>query len=133
AIVRYRETSPVKTSKELGDLVVRSVPHKFFRVHPATRVFQAIRIVVNNELENITKALWESIEVVDHGGRIVVISYHSLEDRIVKNIFRKIQMQGIAVILTKKPIRPSRAEVLENPSSRSARLRSVELLKKTNP
>jgi len=143
AIVRARAARPIRTSRELADIISRAAPPRRhfrrlpvqglrpFRVerHPATRAFQAIRIVVNNELENISKGLAASLDAVDDGGSVVVISYHSLEDRIVKGAFRRVVEQKGALLLTKKPVTPTAEEVRRNPSSRSAKLRAVKRLK----
>jgi 16S rRNA (cytosine1402-N4)-methyltransferase len=122
AIVKRRKILPIQTSGELARIVEGAVS-KRSRRHPATRVFQAIRIVVNNELENLSKALWEAVEIVDAQGRIVVISYHSLEDRIVKNVFREAKARRMVAILTPKPVRSKPEEIKANPASRSAKLR----------
>ncbi|MEM3581079.1 MAG: 16S rRNA (cytosine(1402)-N(4))-methyltransferase, partial [Candidatus Bathyarchaeia archaeon] len=95
------------------------------RIHFATRTFQALRIAVNNELENLERALPQALDVLDKGGRLVIISFHSLEDRIVKNFLREKAKEGAVKILTKKPLRPSKEEVKENPRARSARLRAA--------
>jgi 16S rRNA (cytosine1402-N4)-methyltransferase len=99
------------------------------RIHPATRVFQALRIAVNRELDNLKDLLAVAdTSLAAPGGRIVAISFHSLEDRIVKTAFRGKAREGILRVLTKKPVRPSRDEVLANPRSRSAKLRAAERL-----
>ena len=84
-----------------------------------------MRIAVNNELENLEKALHQALDIMGKGGRLVVIAFHSLEDRIVKNFLKEKAREGAVKILTKKPVRPSRAEVAENPRARSARLRAA--------
>ncbi len=134
AIVSHR---PLTTTRELAEVVRRAVPRRG-KIHPATKTFQALRIAVNDELENLAKALPQAVEILAPGGRLVVISFHSLEDRIVKRFFRDeargcICPPGIPVcicghkptleIVTKRPIRPSAEEVKANPRSRSARLR----------
>jgi 16S rRNA (cytosine1402-N4)-methyltransferase len=93
------------------------------------RTFQALRIAVNNELENLKIALPQAIDVLEKGGRLVVISFHSLEDRIVKNFLKEKEREGRIKILTKKPIRPSKEEIRKNPRSRSAKLRAVLKIK----
>ena len=135
-IVTERQKKPITTTRQLADLVIRALPktkkRKKWRIHPATRVFQAIRIEVNQELKALEKGLNQAINVLDDKGRICVISYHSLEDRIVKNLFKEVKREGIAQknyglkILTKKPIRPSSEEVKKNPKARSAKLRVAE-------
>ena len=135
-IVTERQKKPITTTRQLADLVIRALPktkkRKKWRIHPATRVFQAIRIEVNQELKTLEKGLNQAINVLDDKGRICVISYHSLEDRIVKTLFKEVKREGIAQknyglkILTKKPIRPSSEEVKKNPKARSAKLRVAE-------
>ncbi len=135
-IVTERQKKPITTTRQLADLVIRALPktkkRKKWRIHPATRVFQAIRIEVNQELKALEKGLNQAINVLDDKGRICVISYHSLEDRIVKTLFKEVKREGIAQknyglkILTKKPIRPSSEEVKKNPKARSAKLRVAE-------
>ena len=122
AIVRSREERVIDTTSELARIIERVVFRRG-RIHPATRTFQALRIVVNNELENLRKGLEEAIEMLSLGGRICVISFHSLEDRIVKYAFRN---SPVLEVLTKKPIRSSGDEVKINPRSRSAKLRVAE-------
>lgn len=98
------------------------------KTHLATKTFQALRIAVNNELEALRDGIAGAWKIVRPGGRLVVISYHSLEDRIVKQAFRKWSKQGVGSLLNKKPIVPSREEILENPSARSAKLRAIKKL-----
>ncbi|MCD6500761.1 16S rRNA (cytosine(1402)-N(4))-methyltransferase RsmH [bacterium] len=114
------ETRKKKTIESTGQLVEIIGSKRFSR-----KTFQALRIVVNDELENFKKALPQALEVLDKKGRIVVISFHSLEDRIVKNFFKENSKKGLLKILTKKPIRPSIKEVQKNPRSRSAKLRGA--------
>src|SRR3989344_1804737 len=128
AIVNARETKPVTSSLELAEIVKRAVPvwYRFGRIHPATRTFQAIRIAVNDELQALQEGLEKSFQILQPEGRIAVISFHSLEDRIVKNFFKDLAERGVGQILTKKPIIPSEQEVQENPKSRSAKLRIIK-------
>ena len=123
-IVRSR---PLRTTVDLVMAVERATPSWYHkgRIHFATKTFQALRIAVNNELENLEKALPQALNIMSKGGRLVVIAFHSLEDRIVKNFLREKAREGVVKILTKKPVRPSRAEVAENPRARSARLRAA--------
>ncbi len=125
AIVEQRKKKKIETTKELADLVYRVYPPALRRgrIHPATKTFQAIRIEVNNELEEIKEGVNKAIDRLDKGGIIAVISFHSLEDRIVKNIFRERKKLKDIEILTKKPITPGEEELRENPPSRSAKLR----------
>ena len=120
-----RKVRPIKTTLELVEIIKQSIPSKFqrSRTNPATRVFQAIRIAVNDELHSIEKALPIAIEMLASGGRLAVISFHSLEDRIIKNFIKG--NKGLK-ILTKKPIAPSEEEIRANPRSRSAKLRVIK-------
>jgi 16S rRNA (cytosine1402-N4)-methyltransferase len=122
AIVRAR---PIRSTLHLAGVVERAVP-RTGPIHPATRTFQALRIVVNREMEELDALLEAAPGMVRTGGRIVIISFHSLEDRKVKEKFRELARDGTGVILTKKPLVPGEAEVRENPPSRSAKLRAVE-------
>ena len=126
-IVRSREKEPITSTLQLVSIVERAVPYWYQkrRIHPATKTFQALRIAVNDELNNLGRALPQAIEVLKPGGRLVVISFHSLEDRIVKNFLRENSRKGLLKVLTKKPVKPSAEEVKVNPRSRSARLRAA--------
>lgn len=130
AIVRARAIKPIKTCNELAGIVVkaRGGRGRFDRTHPATRVFQALRIAVNDELNNLRKALPQALELLEKEGRLVILSFHSLEDRIVKNFFKEQQTEGVLGILTKKPIRPRQEEIRINPRSRSTKMRIAEKL-----
>jgi len=121
------KSRPLKTTVDLVMAVERATPSWYHRgrIHFATKTFQALRIAVNSELENLEKALPQALDIMESGGRLVVIAFHSLEDRIVKNFMRNKAKEGALKILTKKPVRPSREEVAENPRSRSARLRAA--------
>ncbi len=139
AIVQAR---PIHTTTELAEVIARAVPRRpGQRLHPATRTFQALRIVVNDELGALERALPQALDVLRPGGRLVVIAFHSLEDRIVKQFFRQEARDCICPprqpvctcghkarvrILTRKPVVPSEAELQANPRSRSAKLRAVE-------
>lgn len=125
AIVTQRKAAPIKTTGELVEVILRAVPYKgrHGRVHPATRTFQALRIAVNKELAALEKAIDEAIGLLKASGLICVISYHSLEDRIVKNKFKEAKASGILELIYKKPLVPGEAEIEENPRSRSAKLR----------
>ncbi len=125
AIRETRRERRILTSGHLSDVLVGISRGRSSRLHPATKVFQALRIAVNRELEDIETALPEAFDALDYGGRLVVISFHSLEDRIVKKFFREMRNEKKAEILTKKPVRPTREEIRENPRSRSARLRAI--------
>ncbi len=128
AIVTEREKRPVQTTQTLSKIVYRTIPKRFQskRIDPATRTFQALRIKVNEELENLKKILDLSWKVLKKGGRLCILSFHSLEDRIVKEGFRELERKGEMRLLTKKPLRPSEEEQMNNPRSRSAKLRGAE-------
>jgi 16S rRNA (cytosine1402-N4)-methyltransferase len=123
AIVERRKRKRISSTRELAEIVEKVVRRRG-RIHPATRVFMALRIAVNKELEELRSALPIAISLLKRGGRLCVLSYHSLEDRIVKESFRK--RKDELNIITPKPLRPSREEVSINPSARSARLRAAE-------
>lgn len=132
AICDYRRNKRITSSLELSNIISSSVPreYRYGRINPSTRTFQALRIEVNKELDRIGPALTEALRVVKRGGRVAVITFHSLEDRIVKWTFKdRADKYGDIKILTKKPIVPSDEECEENPPSRSAKLRVVEKLK----
>lgn len=128
AIVQEREREPIETTQTLRKIVHRSIPKRFHsrRIDPATRTFQALRIRVNDELENLEKILETGWKILKKGGRMCVISFHSLEDRMVKETFRTLGKEGEMHILTKKPVTPSEEEQRRNPRSRSAKLRCAE-------
>lgn len=125
AIVLAREESPIETSGRLAQIVSEAVPAIYRRgkIHPATRTFQALRIAVNDELGSLKKGLEEGMSVLSQGGRMAVISFHSLEDRIVKTTFKDWHAKGLGEQSTKKPIEPSDEEKERNPRSRSSKLR----------
>jgi len=122
AIVDSRKLRPIYTASELSR-IVSAVKRKAGKTHPATQTFQAIRIEVNKELENLKGGLEKAIEMLTNRGRIGVISFHSLEDRIVKNMFKDTPLLNV---ITKRPIRPKREEIKANPNARSAKLRVAE-------
>lgn len=128
-IVEERRREKILTTGRLRDVVTSAFPARFRngKVNPATKVFQALRIYVNHEFENIESLLGKLQEVVRVGGRVAVITFHSTEDGIVKNAFREMVKAGKAELLTKKPIVPTREEVHENPRSRSAKLRAIQI------
>lgn len=144
-IVEARRLVPLKTTLQLVDIIKGSIPRAKWedRLHPATRTFQALRIAVNHELESLEKGLASGIKMLGKGGRIVVISFHSLEDRIVKNTFREFAKGCVCPksapicicgkvpqlkIITAKPVLPGNDEIMANPRSRSAKLRVAEKL-----
>lgn len=143
AIVKERRLKPIKTTTELAELIVSSTPRIKSSIHPATRVFQAIRIEVNQELTNVKKVLEDVLELLDYGAIISVISFHSLEDRIVKKLFKfesqKCRCNNLICtcppprieLVNKKPITATEEEIKVNPPSRSAKLRIVRCIKKS--
>jgi 16S rRNA (cytosine1402-N4)-methyltransferase len=127
AIMKAR---PIRTTTQLAQVVTRAIPSRagLHQIHPATRTFMALRLAVNDELENLERFLPRALSVLAPGGRLVVLSFHSLEDRLVKQAFRSWHEEGRARILTRKVVRPSDEEVEQNPRARSARLRAAEKL-----
>ena len=125
ALVRARSLKSFATTLDLVRVVER-VRRRWGRRHPATKVFQALRIAVNDEIENLRSALPRAFGVLGGKGRLVVISFHSLEDREVKRFFRRSSKSHLGKILTERPVLPGRGEVAENPRSRSAKLRVIE-------
>lgn len=123
AIIRARERAPLETTRELAAVVAAAVPRRRGGPHPARRTFQAIRIEVNGELEELAASLPRAVQLLAPVGRIVAISYHSLEDRVVKRSFLDDERLEV---LTKKPVRASKAEAERNPRARSAKLRAAE-------
>ncbi len=144
AIVSKRHAAPIKTTFELSEIITNAVPRQKGHIHPATRVFQAIRIEVNNELKNIKNTLNDVLDLLDCGAIISVISFHSLEDKIVKEQFKYYSAKchcpreqlictcepPILELINKKPIVASEMEIKENPPSRSAKLRAAKFIKK---
>ena len=131
-IVRSRQGRPITTTGRLADIICRALSRggkkKKSRIHPATRTFQALRIAVNKELDNLQKLLDSAPALLKKDGRIAIISFHSLEDRVVKKSFKTNEKEGIYKIVTKKPIVPTRDEIAENRRSRSAKLRIAQKL-----
>jgi 16S rRNA (cytosine1402-N4)-methyltransferase len=136
-IVQQRKKKPIETTLELTQIVEKLFPKQVTKIHPATQVFQAIRIAVNRELEVLQECLEKSLKLLNKEGILLVISFHSLEDRIVKQVFKeaaspikndrgKVIQEASYEILTKKPIEPSLKEIKSNPRSRSAKLRVIK-------
>ena len=143
AVSKKRSTAPIRTTAELAAIIARALPPAARKknIHPATKTFQAIRIFVNDELVNLRRAIANGVPILERGGRISIVSFHSLEDRIVKDAFRSLEKgcicpadfpvcacgrKGEIKVLTRRPITPSEQEVAENPRARSARLRTAE-------
>lgn len=127
-LVQQRSKNPIESTQELSNLVMQAIPKRFQnqKIHPATRTFQAFRIAVNRELEALEIALDKCVDYLKNGARLCVISFHSLEDRIVKEKFKQFLKQGKLKLIEKKPLRPTFEETSDNPRSRSARLRIAE-------
>lgn len=142
-IVVRRKEKRIERTSELANIVLEAYGGRRIKIHPATKTFQALRIAVNHELEGLGEFIRRGVDRLNKGGRMVILSYHSLEDRIVKKSFRELSAPCLCppslpvcgcgrkkqvVLLTRKPVVPSPEEVLENPRARSARLRAVEKL-----
>jgi 16S rRNA (cytosine1402-N4)-methyltransferase len=129
-IIEVRKKNKIKTTFDLVNIIKQAVPKNYFykKIHPATKTFQALRIYLNQELENLKNVLLNLNQILKKGGRVVVISFHSGEDRLVKNIFKKMSQENKLKILTKKSITPTIEEIKFNPRSRSAKLRSAIIL-----
>ncbi|MBI3638227.1 16S rRNA (cytosine(1402)-N(4))-methyltransferase RsmH, partial [Candidatus Wolfebacteria bacterium] len=130
AITEQRKIKRILGTFNLVEIIKKAVPKSYERgrIHPATRTFQALRIYVNNELKNLENLLKNIDKIVKNEGRIAIISFHSLEDRLVKNRFKELKNEGKAVILTKKPITAGDEEIKNNPRSRSAKLRAIKII-----
>ena len=127
-IVIDRKKKPIRTTFDLVKIIKESVPawYAHRRIHPATKTFQAIRIAVNREIDNLKKILNQSIDVIDKEGIVAIISFHSLEDKEVKKFFKEVERLKLVEIISKKPILPQPKEIKLNPRSRSAKLRVVK-------
>jgi 16S rRNA (cytosine1402-N4)-methyltransferase len=140
-VVKFRRKSPLTTTKQLAEIVEKSIPRSSGRIHPATRVFQSLRIYKNKELTNLKTGLEQAVPVLKPGARICVISFHSLEDRIVKHSFKAMERGCICPprtpvcvcgrrptlkVLTRRPVTPQESEIETNPRCRSAKLRAAE-------
>ena len=143
AVVKSRQSKPIQTSKELAAIVSSSIPKKFHpkKIHPATKTFQALRIAVNNELQNLKTFINKAINLLKKGGRLIIISFQSLEDKIVKSTFKYLSSncicppdlpscgcdkESVIKIITKSPITPGEEEIIDNPRSRSSKMRVGE-------
>ncbi len=131
AIVRARQRHPVENTKDLAEIISRAVPswYRHRRRHPATKTFQALRLAVNRELDNLDRFLKKAPDFLTSGGRLVIISFHSLEDRLVKHHFRR---DPRLKVINKKPLRPSSEEVARNPRARSAKMRVAERVREVD-
>lgn len=132
-IVSERKKKPIATTHELAQIVIQALfpnakKDPYFKIHPATKVFQALRIAVNDELQVVTDAINKGVAVLAPKGRFAIITFHSGEDRIVKHLFKSFVDQGLVTLVNKKPIAPSETEVQNNPRSRSSKLRIIEKL-----
>jgi 16S rRNA (cytosine1402-N4)-methyltransferase len=125
-IVKERKISPIKTTAELVEIVKRVVPKFKTDINPATKVFQALRIAINDELNSLRESLPKVYELLNNGGRISVITFHSLEDRIIKHQFKDWEDLGLGKVITKKPVTPSEEELRDNRRARSSKLRVFE-------
>ncbi len=128
-IVLMRTKKHFKTVGDLLEAVKRVYAKPGLRINPATKVWQALRIAVNDELESIRLLIPDAFDVLAPGGRLIFISFHSLEDRIIKRSFKTLKKEGRAELLTKKILRPTREEILKNPRSRSAKLRALKKIR----
>jgi len=125
-IIAERNKRPIQTTFELVSTIKKAIPFRRYRIHPATRVFQALRIAVNNELVNLSKTITDGFSLLKKEGRMAIISFHSLEDRIAKNKFKEFKIEEQARIITKKPLTATKEELNRNIRSRSAKLRVIE-------
>lgn len=128
AIVGTRETKSIDRTKELSEIITQAVPrwYTFRKLHPATKTFQALRIAVNDELGALREGIEKGIERLAPKGRFAIVSFHSVEDRVVKTHFRTAQQKGLGQVVTKKPLVPTQEEITDNPRARSAKLRIFE-------
>lgn len=125
-ILEARKSKRIETTTELAEIIKRAVPFAKKGINPATQVFQALRIAVNDEINILIETLPKAVSLLESGGRLAVISFHSLEDRIVKRSFLEFEEQGLGTIVTKKPIVPTEEEIMANSRSRSSKLRVFE-------
>lgn len=129
-IVEARKEKPIETTAELVEIIEKNIPAQYKRrkTHCATKTFQALRTAVNDEIQSAKQGIEKALKYTNKGGRVAVITFHSIEDRMVKNLFKEQKEKGVCKILTKKPIVPGYEEIKNNPRSRSAKLRIVERL-----
>jgi 16S rRNA (cytosine1402-N4)-methyltransferase len=129
ALIVARQSAPITTSTELASIVEKVIPRRG-KTHPATKTFQALRIAVNDEFSVLETFISEAVSMLSSGGRLAIITFHSLEDRIVKNTFKDLARTNVGTLVHKKPIVASREECKENPRARSAKLRTIEIHEK---
>jgi len=130
ALIEERQKRPIVTTRQLAEIIEKIIPRslRLSKIHPATKVFQALRIYVNQELNNITGFLSGALQVLNPGGILLCISFHSLEDRIVKQFYKEKSEEGRLAIITKRVVVPTAEEIAQNPSARSAKLRVAQFL-----
>lgn len=124
-IIKSRKENVIKKTSQLNEIIFKVYSKSFYKIHPATKIYQALRIAVNNELNNIKKGLSDGFDILSSNGILVAITFHSLESRLVKNFFKEKQKLNEGKILTKKAVKPSLQEISSNPASRSANLRAI--------
>lgn len=129
AVSEERKKRPIETTFDLVRIINKAIPGRRQKIHPATRTFQALRIAVNDELNSLKEGIEKAWNLLLPGGRLAIISFHSLEDRIVKQFFKEKRKSGAGVILTPKPVVPEVREIKANPRSRSSKLRAAEKIK----
>ena len=128
AILDARREHALETTAELGALIARVAPARGEKTHPATKTFLALRVAVNYEFDNLTRGIQKMMPLLKPGARMGIITFHSLEDRIVKETFRLMASMGGWKLVTRKPVKPAEAEIIENKRARSAKLRVIEKL-----
>lgn len=124
-IIKKRKEKKIETSKELSEIILKTKREKT-KIHPATKVFMALRVFLNEELENLKIALEDSLDVLEKGGKIVIISFQGLEDKVIKKIIKDWKRKKRIELITKNVIRPKKEEIAKNPKSRSAKLRALK-------
>lgn len=125
AIIQKRRIKKIERTTELAEIITNVYKSKKLKIHPATKTFMALRIFVNDEISNLEEGLRQAFDVLDPQGRIAIITFHGLEDKVVKKVFKSLREKG-AKMITKNVVRPKRKEILENPRARSAKLRVIE-------
>lgn len=128
AIVEARQIAPIETTTQLVGIIEKATPAWYHhrKINPATKTFQALRIAVNDELESLKAGMKKGFEALAPRGRMAIISFHSLEDRIVKNFYKEMAQAGRGILITKRPITPTEIEIIENPRARSSKLRIIQ-------